>query len=172
MTVLFTDIVVVAVLKEGITENSAVIHLSKAGLHMYTDVGVRTSCRMLCFPACIPGSHGNQKITASVFHLCVPGHVASLCAEGSVKSDGAKLVLPGVGDQKTLSLIDQCVPGLLRLVERHLSRPADCFNLQSLFFHRHPFTVNVTCGGLYPYQSFKCVGSCLTVCQSKILIMT
>ncbi|GFI45905.1 hypothetical protein IMSAGC019_01218 [Lachnospiraceae bacterium] len=156
--VYFTDVIMVAVLQERISGHPPVVHLPKAGLKPHCDMGVRASCRVLCLVPCIPGCGTYGKVSLPAPYLGKPGHVSACGAKKTVKDQGLKGNLPGIGDQHPLALGDQCVPVLSLFIKFHRARPEYLFYLQPFFLHRDPLAENILGHRFYPHKGLELIG--------------
>ena len=103
----------------------------------------------------IPRSHAQCKITFPPLDLREPGHITSRRSKIPVKNNIAKLRLPCIRDHEPLLKIQQRVPVVFLLFERHLPRPVYMLHLKPFFTDRDPFKINISRRPLYPNVSLK-----------------
>ena len=155
----FAEIVVIAVRKEGITKNTAVIHFSKAGFVVNAYMGVRAVCRMVCRIAGIPGRFADRDVTVAVLYLTEPRHVAAGGFEKSVERKRGERCLPGVGYQQSLTGCQNSIPVFGGRFKGKFTGPENLFHTKTVLRDRKPFETDIFGRLFYPDQSFKCIRS-------------
>ena len=164
------EIVVVTVIQETVSHDSAILHFPETRLMPCTHMCIRSTCRMFRIISCIPRRYTNRNISCAVFDLPVPWHISARCPEKSVKWDRSHLSLPGIRYQEPLLMIQKRIPLLVLFIKLHLTRPIDLPNRKSFLVKRNPFEEHITACRFNPYNRIEGIRHSL-IPNFKSLIM-
>ena len=93
---------------------------------------------MLCLITDVPRCCTDRCIAASFLHLAKPRHIAAGGLKSAVKRKLSKFRLPGIRNQKSLSLGKECIPVIAPVCKLHCRRPQHLYRMQSLLAERNP----------------------------------
>ncbi len=117
----------------------------------------------------VPRRHTQSKTSFPFFDLSEPGHISSCGSKKSVKHDGPQLRLPGIGNQKTLLAVQQCIPVFPLLFKRHGARPVYPLYFQSFFADRDPFKIDVFRCIFDPHIGLELIGNLFPLHQKSLV---